>query len=242
MTAPTVHALALAVFDVDHTLVRGSSGGAFIGYLWRNDVLLPSQKRMVARELLAYRLRRRTGRDLVELGARLFHGLPEPELREHARRCVAEDVHKVVYREALEAIQRSHAQGLTVILASGSTELIIEPLAELVGASLGIGSRAAIRGGRLTDEVEQPVPYKEGKVVRIERAFQGREIDWAGSTAYTDRAIDVPLLERVGRGVAVNPRGSLGPMALERGWRVERWSRVTGVAHPSAARDLGSSR
>lgn len=236
MSTPKADSIALAVFDVDHTLVRGSSGGAFIGYLWRNAILTPEQRKLVARELLAYRFRRRTGRDLVELGARLFAGLAEDELRHHARRCVAEDVHKAVYREALDAIERCRAQGLTVVLASGSTELVIEPLAELVGASLGIGSRAAIRGGRLTDEVEQPMPYKEGKVARIERAFEGRAIDWARSTAFTDRAIDVPLLERVGRGVAVNPRGSLGPLALERGWRVERWSRVMGVPHASAHR------
>lgn len=228
--------IALAVFDVDHTLVRGSSGGAFIGYLWRNDVFSKAHKKLVVREMFAHRFQGRSGRQLVELGARVFDGLPEPELREHARRCVAEDVHKIVYREALEAIERCRARGLTVVLASGSTELVIEPLAELVGASLGIGSRAVIRHGRFTAEVEQPVPYQQGKVTRVEQAFADRAIDWPASTAYTDRAIDVPLLEKVGRGIAVNPRGKLGPLALERGWRVERWKRVVGAPAKAGAR------
>ena len=78
------------------------------------------------------------------------------------------------------------------------------------------------------------MPYQQGKVTRVEQAFAARSIDWKASTAYTDRAIDVPLLEKVGRGIAVNPRGKLGPLALERGWRVERWRRVVGA--PGKAR------
>jgi len=220
--------IALAVFDVDHTLVRGSSGGVFIAYLWRKNVLSRAQKRRVVREMLRYRVERRSGRDLVELGVRIFDGLAAAELAAHAKRCVEGEVRKLVYQEALDEIARCRMRGLTVVLASGSTELVIEPLAAWVGATLGIGSRGVVRGGLLTDEVIQPVPYQGGKVERVEAAFAEQGIDWAASTAYTDRAIDVPLLERVGRPVVVNPRGSLGPLALERGWRVERWRRVLG--------------
>jgi HAD superfamily hydrolase (TIGR01490 family) len=218
--------IAVAVFDVDHTLVRGSSGGAFIGYLWKRNVLSGAHKRRFVRDMLRHRLRGRSGGELVELGARMFDGLAHAELASHATRFVAEELHALVYREALEAIERARLAGLTVVLASGSPSLVIEPLALHVGAEVGIGSRAIVREGRLTAEIVFPVPYRAGKVELVTAAFAEQGIDWSASTAYTDRAIDVPLLERVGRPVVVNPRGSIGPLALERGWRVERWRRL----------------
>ena len=43
------------------------------------------------------------------------------------------------------------------------------------------------------------------------------------ATFYSDSYTDLPLLERVGEPVVVNPDPRLRREAARRGWRVERW-------------------
>ena len=48
-------------------------------------------------------------------------------------------------------------------------------------------------------------------------------IDLRASTFYTDSISDLPMLERVGRPVAVNPDPRLAVLARRRGWPALRW-------------------
>ncbi|GIX06189.1 MAG: hypothetical protein KatS3mg115_0592 [Candidatus Poribacteria bacterium] len=66
-------------------------------------------------------------------------------------------------------------------------------------------------------------PLGAGKVQVAERLAEALGIDLSVSVAYADRFSDVPLLERVGEPVAVNPDRALRRYASQRGWRVLRW-------------------
>jgi putative phosphoserine phosphatase/1-acylglycerol-3-phosphate O-acyltransferase len=78
-------------------------------------------------------------------------------------------------------------------------------------------------GGRLTGEVVEPVCYGQGKVVWAERFAAEWGVDLADSTFYSDSISDLPLMERVGRPVAVNPDMRLKRVARRRGWPIERF-------------------
>ena len=45
------------------------------------------------------------------------------------------------------------------------------------------------------------------------------------SSAYSDSATDLPMLEAVGRPVAVNPDRALAKVARERGWETRRFTK-----------------
>jgi len=50
-------------------------------------------------------------------------------------------------------------------------------------------------------------------------------IDLSASTAYSDSATDVPMLEAVGHPVAVNADRALAKLARERGWEVMQFTK-----------------
>ena len=75
--------------------------------------------------------------------------------------------------------------------------------------------------GRLTGEVMPPVCYGPGKVVWGERFAAEHGVDLSASYFYTDSISDLPLLERVGQPVAVNPDPRLRRLARKRGWPIE---------------------
>jgi phosphoserine phosphatase len=65
------------------------------------------------------------------------------------------------------------------------------------------------------------VCYGQGKVVWAERFAAEHDVDLAASYFYTDSISDLPLLERVGHPVVVNPDLRLRRLARKRGWPLE---------------------
>jgi phosphoserine phosphatase len=54
-------------------------------------------------------------------------------------------------------------------------------------------------------------------------AAQGRTLEREDSVLYSDSINDLPLLQAVGRAVAVDPDPRLAAEAVARGWTVLRW-------------------
>ena len=63
----------------------------------------------------------------------------------------------------------------------------------------------------------------KGKVYWAEDLGARREVDLAQSWFYTDSYTDMPMLERVGNQVVVNPDPRLKRTAKRRGWPVQDW-------------------
>ena len=68
--------------------------------------------------------------------------------------------------------------------------------------------------------------YGESKATAMrELAGAHRASTSAASSAYSDSATDLPMLEAVGRPVAVNPDRALAKVARERGWEVRNFTK-----------------
>jgi phosphoserine phosphatase len=68
--------------------------------------------------------------------------------------------------------------------------------------------------------------YGEGKAEAIRDMAERHGLDLAECYAYTDSATDLPMLEAVGRPVAVNPDKELKAIAAERDWPVLEFERA----------------
>ena len=62
--------------------------------------------------------------------------------------------------------------------------------------------------------------YGPEKATAMRALAERTGIDLAASSAYSDSATDLPMLEAVGRPVVVNPDRALAKVARERGWEV----------------------
>ena len=61
--------------------------------------------------------------------------------------------------------------------------------------------------------------------VRLAEAWSAEHgVDLAQSTFYSDSYNDLPMLERVGRAIAINPDARLRRHARRRGWPVIEWA------------------
>ena len=119
--------------------------------------------------------------DLVALNARVLPKLLAKILPE-ARRLL--DLHR-------------HAGRNTYIVSAAPVE-IVEPLAQSLGMTAGIGIHSAIVDGVYSGGHTGPLVYGAGKVAAMQEIARWDGLDLGQCYAYSDSASDLPMLEAVG--------------------------------------------
>ena len=146
--------------------------------------------------------------------------------REFVDRCggwVEKDVLPLVVPGAREKIAKHRAEGHVLAILSTSPSYVTEPLAEMLGIEEVISTRLEVKGGHFTGRLLGPACVGRGKVHWAEDLVARRQLDLKQSWFYTDSYTDMPMLERVGNQVVVNPDPRLRRIAKRRGWPVQDW-------------------
>jgi len=218
---------AAAFFDLDRTLISGSSTFTFGVAAWRASLLEGRQLTGDAVRALSFRLfgasdeRTRQTRDRL-LDA--IRGTDEVDLAQLSHAIVPRLVEQV-RPESRELIEWHREAGREQWIVSASAQGIVDPLAHAIGMTGGIGTRVQVKEGTFTGELDGPFVYGEGKVVAIRAIARERGYDLTRCYAYSDSISDRPMLELVGHPVAVNPDRDLETLARARGWPIVIFAR-----------------
>jgi len=220
-----------AFFDLDKTLMQGSSGLQFARAAHRAGLI--SRRRLLAASWanLRFRLRGATDEDSIALRERVAAGLTGRRVLDLQRLGpdVLSGVLPRLYPRMLLVAHEHQDAGRRAYITTAASQELARILAQVLSFDGAIGS-----------ELSEAFAYREGKADAI-RALAARErISLADSYAYTDSSSDLPMLEAVGHPVVVNPDRALARIARERGWEVMRLDRIgrrlkTGVALGGAA-------
>jgi HAD superfamily hydrolase (TIGR01490 family) len=208
----------LAIFDVDHTLTRRSTGARFVlGAIGAG--LLP---RRVALTLPWYATAYRLG-ILSQGRERRFPGLagvPRDRLEQVADDCFRARMLGDLYPEAVAAVRERQAAGHRVVLATSSLDVIVAPLARYLGVTDVIASALEFHDGRCTGRVAGSVLLGAEKHRRVLRFIAAAGERPESCSFWSDSSYDLPLLEAVGEPVAVCPDLRLRRVARARGWPI----------------------
>lgn len=218
-----------AFFDLDRTLISGSSAFVLGIAAWRNKLVPTHQFVRDAGSALAFRMTGASDDTSNGVRDRILGAVKGVRLDDLVA-LNAEIVPKLMERVRPEAQrlleQHRHAGRATYIVSASPIELV-EPLALALGMTAGIGTRSSIVDGTYTGELDGPFCYGPGKVEAIEEISRLQGYDLERCWAYSDSASDLPMLEAVGHPVAVNPDSKLERVAGERGWPVVVFSQRT---------------
>lgn len=212
-----------AFFDMDNTLLRVDSGMSWVRFLYKRGELGP---RMVAKALYWQALYRLAVLDMETVFSRLVQGLRGDSEAEMIAKCDiwyrAHVAHEVA-PAALVALEQHRRAGNLIVLATGSTQYAARPVALGVGIEHVLSSELEVQDGVFTG---RPAAFCFGhhKVRLAERWAERNGVDLAASYFYSDSFHDLPMLERVGTAVAVNPDARLRRHARRRGWAARRWA------------------
>jgi HAD superfamily hydrolase (TIGR01490 family) len=220
---------AAAFFDLDRTLMAGSSGMHFARAAYRSGMVSRAVLARWGAEHVRFRLRgstdERTAQVLSEV-KELLEGVPERDIARMAPDLLA-GVLPRIYPPMLEEVRAHQDAGRATFIVSAAGNGLVEILARVLAMDGGIGTRYEVGDdGVLTGRIVEPFVYGDGKVEAMQTFSVEHEIDLAESWAYSDSVSDLPMLRAVGRPVAVNPDADLARIALEEGWQVMRFEKL----------------
>ncbi len=120
----------------------------------------------------------------------------------------------------LDLLKQAKKQGRRVVLISDNIDLVIQPLADKLGADDVICNRLEIRNSKATGRLEDPV-LGGGVAGQWARGFASEVgIDLEQSFVYGATAADSLLMSAIGQPCAVNPDRRLRRIAKAHDWPV----------------------
>ena len=118
-----------------------------------------------------------------------------------------------------DLVRQARRGGRRIVLVSDNLDVVVEPLAELIGADLVVANRMELRSGRATGRLEEPVVARFGGQ-RLKDFAAHNGIDLAQSMAYGAAEADAALLAAAGLPCAVHPDRGLRRMARDLDWPI----------------------
>ncbi|MES9931489.1 MAG: HAD family hydrolase [Candidatus Sedimenticola sp. PURPLELP] len=213
--------MALAIFDLDNTLLGGDSD-----YLW--GIFLVEQGvvdgEYYQRENERFYQEYNEGKlDIFEFLRFSLKPLSEHSTENlHAWReqFLKEMIEPIMLPKGCELISRHRKAGDTLMIITATNAFVTAPIALQLGIENLIATDPEMVDGRYTGEVEGTPSFKDGKVERLNQWLATSGGDLIGSSFYSDSHNDIPLLELVDNPVAVDPDEALTHHAKSRGWPV----------------------
>ncbi|MGL4207339.1 MAG: HAD family hydrolase [Aeromonadaceae bacterium] len=224
--------MALALFDLDDTLLDGDSATLWFRFMVSNGIaeasMLAQEEQMMARyyagqldmaEYMTFTLQPLAGKRVNEVNA-------------WAREFVGSTIPQRFFSEGLAQLARHRALGDRIVIISASGEHIVRPIAELLGVADVLAIELAQEVGCYTGQTRGVLSFREGKVTRLMSWMDEQGESLAASCGYSDSINDLPMLKQVAQPHVVNPAPELLTLAQQQGWPILNWQRIRATHSP----------
>jgi HAD superfamily hydrolase (TIGR01490 family) len=213
--------VALALFDLDNTLLAGDSDHAWGEFLCRRGLVEADSYRArndaFYQDYLEGRLDVQAYQDFCQ---ELLGRSEMDQLDAWHRDFMAEFIEPIILAKGEALIRRHLEAGDRVAIITATNRFITGPIAARLGVDTLLATECGVENGRYIGRSVDVPCFQEGKVVRLERWLDENGLSLDGSWFYSDSRNDLPLLSRVSNPVAVDPDPILRAEAEARGWPV----------------------
>lgn len=213
--------MALALFDLDNTLLAGDSD-----YLW--GVFL-SERGIVdgdfyERENQRFYQEYKDGKlDIFEFLAFSLQPLANnrlSDLRRWHASFMQEKIMPLISKQATELVEKHRQAGDTLLVITATNAFVTAPIVKQFGIEHLIATEPEMIDGRYTGRVAGIPCYQEGKVERFSQWLEQHKVTADGAWFYSDSHNDLPLLRKITHPVAVDPDDILAAEATDAGWPI----------------------
>ena len=224
---------AAAFFDVDNTLIQGSSLILLAQGLFKKRFITLSELAPALRKQIRYRVSGSENADDIaegrEQAVAVVKGKSVAELKQACREIVDNRMLEKSYADTIELAAMHLAAGQQVWLVSATPVQIGQALAETLGFTGALGTVAEEKDGKFTGRLVGDILHGPGKKHAVAALAALQQLDLSKCTAYSDSINDLPMLEMVGSPVAINPDRALRKHAKAQGWAVRDYRSVRRV-------------
>ena len=212
--------MALAIFDLDNTLLGGDSD-----YLWGEFLV---EQKIVDGEVYQqanqdfYDQYLAGTMDIFEFLAFQLKPLADnsnADLLAWREQYLKEKIDPIILNAGRKLIAHHQNKGDTTLIITATNSFITAPIAKELEIRHLIATEPEVIDGIFTGKVAGTPSYQEGKVERLQAWLEQHQQSLSNSYFYSDSHNDLPLLKLVDNPVAVDPDAKLRAFAKQQGWQ-----------------------
>jgi HAD superfamily hydrolase (TIGR01490 family) len=213
--------VALAIFDLDNTLLAGDSDHAW-GQFLVDQGIVDAKVYKEANDHF-YRQYQQGGLDIHEYLEFALKPLAEhskQQLDQWHRQFMMECIEPIMLGQARELLSQHRDRGDYLLIITATNRFVTEPIARALFVDHILATDPEFVDGAYTGKVAGTPCFQDGKVTRLNEWLADHQMDLKGSYFYSDSHNDLPLLERVDNPIAVDADEILTNTAKQRGWPI----------------------
>ncbi len=213
--------MALAIFDLDNTLISGDSDhgwGEFLVAQGLVDADLFSEKNDYYFQ--QYQLGKLNIHEYLEFSLEPLTQHPIEELHALRAKFVRETILPLITKKSRDLLKAHREQGDYLLIITATNLFVTEPIAKELGVDDIIATEPEMVDGLYTGKVSGVASFQEGKVQRLTDWLAQKDLSLEGSYFYSDSRNDLPLLKLVDNPVAVDADDTLLAHAREQDWAI----------------------
>lgn len=213
--------MALALFDLDNTLLNGDSDHSWGLYL--AEIGAVDRELHEAKQDLFYQQYLAGELDIQQFCDFQFAILTQHPLDQlYAWRAdfLNTVIEPMILNGKADLLEKHRDAGDEILIITATNDFITAPIAERLGVPTLLATQAEFIDGAYTGKLNGTPCYQAGKVSRLNTWLnqQGKRLE--NSYFYSDSINDLPLLELVDIPIAVTPDDKLRAHALAANWQI----------------------
>jgi len=216
--------MALAIFDLDKTLIGGDSDflwGEFLSEIGAVDADTYQIKNQYFFD--QYALGKLNINEYLEFCLEPLSLNSRTTLDEWHQRFMQEKIEQILLPKAQAIIDKHKIQGDTILVITATNSFVTGPIVKRYGIDNLLATNPEVKNGKFTGKVEGEPCFQKGKIAHLDRWLEQTGEDMTGSYFYSDSHNDLPMLELVDNPVVVHGDETLQKVAKERGWPSLDW-------------------
>ncbi len=213
--------MALAIFDLDNTLLAGDSDYLWGRFLVEKGAVDGAQyEQENERFYQQYKAGELDIHEFLRFSLAPLRKHPLPALKRWREEFLDTRIAPLITEAALSLVEKHRQAGDTLMIITATNAFVTRPIARRFGIEHLIASEPETLDGQYTGDVAGEPSFREGKVIRLQAWLEEQGQSLQDSWFYSDSHNDLPLLEQVDHPVAVDPDEALATIAKARNWPI----------------------
>lgn len=214
----------IAVFDMDNTLVNGSSLYYLLRDLWKQRFISVWDVIKFTKWQLQFQMSRTESPDstqrITEIAMQLLAGKTPQEVSRLVDPAAQKIVEFHLISETLMELNAARNAGYEIWIASASPIEMAAAIGRYLKVDQVVATTPEIQNGFYTGALSRKSCHGPAKFEQVNELLTERGYSWTNVTAYSDSENDLPLLSAAAHAVVVNPNRRLEMLAKKNYWRV----------------------
>ncbi|VAW49685.1 Phosphoserine phosphatase [hydrothermal vent metagenome] len=212
--------MALAIFDLDNTLIANDSDFLWGEFLVANKYVNAEQ--FAQQNAQFYQDYQKGTLDIMAYQRFALKPLSTQSLKtleQWHQQFMQQYIEPILLPKAQALVDQHRDQGDRLLIITATNTFITRPIGLKYGITELLGTEGEIKNGRYTGEVAGIPTFQAGKVTRLNQWLEQENETLKGSYFYSDSHNDLPLLEIVDHAIVVDGDDKLLQIAQENQWQ-----------------------